>query len=129
MAAPLAGVRIIAVEQFGAGPFATLYLADMGAEVIKIEDPTSGGDIGRYVVPEQHGEDSLFFETFNRNKRSLSLDISSPAGRAVFEDLVAVSDIVHSNLRGEEMSRLRLRLFRLKVSKNRLSSPCCSGTT
>ena len=107
-------VRILAVEQYGAGPFGSVHLADLGAEVIKIEDPTSGGDIGRYVVPEQHGEDSLFFETFNRNKRSLSLDISSPAGRAVFEDLVAVSDIVHSNLRGDVPSKLRIRYDDLK---------------
>ena len=91
-----------------------MHLADLGAEVIKIEDPTSGGDIGRYVVPEQVGEDSLFFETFNRNKRSLSLDISSPAGRAVFHDLVAVSDIVHSNLRGDVPAKLRIRYDDLK---------------
>lgn len=97
---PLEDVRIIAIEQYGAGPFGSVHLADLGAEVIKIEDPSTGGDIGRYVVPEQHGEDSLFFETFNRNKRSLSLDISTPEGRAVFEDLVRVSDVVHSNLRG-----------------------------
>jgi len=111
---PLQDVRILALEQYGAGPFGSVQLADLGAEVIKIEDPTSGGDIGRYVVPEQHGEDSLFFETFNRNKRSLSLDISSPAGRAVFEDLVAVSDIVHSNLRGDVPAKLRIRYDDLK---------------
>jgi crotonobetainyl-CoA:carnitine CoA-transferase CaiB-like acyl-CoA transferase len=65
---PLAGVRIIAVEQYGAGPFGTLYLADMGAEVIKIEDPGSGGDVSRYIPPGRVGTDSLFFEAFNRNK-------------------------------------------------------------
>ena len=77
------------VEQFGAGPWATLQLADLGAEVIKIEDPTVGGDVGRYVPPFQEGEDSLFFETFNRNKKSVSLDLRHPDGRGVFEDLVA----------------------------------------
>jgi crotonobetainyl-CoA:carnitine CoA-transferase CaiB-like acyl-CoA transferase len=106
---PLSDVRIIAIEQYGAGPFGSVHLADLGAEVIKIEDPSTGGDIGRYVVPEQHGEDSLFFETFNRNKRSLGLDISTPAGRAVFEDLVKVSDVVHSNLRGDVPAKLRIR--------------------
>ena len=75
---PLDGVRVLAVEQYGAGPWATLQLADLGAEVIKIEDPASGGDIGRYVPPFQAGEDSLFFETFNRNKKSLSLDLRHP---------------------------------------------------
>ncbi|WP_328709783.1 CoA transferase [Microbispora hainanensis] len=111
---PLEDVRIIAIEQYGAGPFGSVHLADLGAEVIKIEDPSTGGDIGRYVVPEQHGEDSLFFETFNRNKRSLSLDISTPEGRAVFEDLVRVSDVVHSNLRGDVPAKLRIRYDDLK---------------
>jgi crotonobetainyl-CoA:carnitine CoA-transferase CaiB-like acyl-CoA transferase len=111
---PLSDVRIIAIEQYGAGPFGSVHLADLGAEVIKIEDPSTGGDIGRYVVPEQHGEDSLFFETFNRNKRSLGLDISTPAGRAVFEDLVRVSDVVHSNLRGDVPAKLRIRYDDLK---------------
>jgi crotonobetainyl-CoA:carnitine CoA-transferase CaiB-like acyl-CoA transferase len=111
---PLSDVRIIAIEQYGAEPFGSVHLADLGAEVIKIEDPSTGGDIGRYVVPEQHGEDSLFFETFNRNKRSLGLDISTPAGRAVFEDLVKVSDVVHSNLRGDVPAKLRIRYDDLK---------------
>ena len=77
---PLEDVRIIAVEQYGAGPFGSVHLADLGAEVIKIEDPRVGGDVGRYVPPYAEGEDSLFFETFNRNKRSLSLDLATPAG-------------------------------------------------
>src|SRR6478672_6316333 len=85
---PLADVRVLAVEQFGAGPWGTLQLADLGAEVIKIEDPSVGGDVGRYVHPYQSGEDSLFFETFNRNKKSISLDLRHPRSRPVFEDLV-----------------------------------------
>ena len=59
---------------------------DLGAEVIKIEDPSSGGDVGRYVPPFQEGEDSLFFETFNRNKKSISLDLRHPEARGVIED-------------------------------------------
>lgn len=106
---PLADVRIISLEQYGAGPFGSVQLADLGADVIKIEDPTTQGDIGRYVVPMQVGEDSMFFETFNRNKRSLSLDISSQAGRQVFDDLVRTSDIVFSNLRGDVPAKLRIR--------------------
>ena len=69
-AAPLSGVRIIAVEQFGAGPFGTLHLADLGADVIRVEDPTTGGDVSRYVSPGQQGTDSLYFDSFNRGKRS-----------------------------------------------------------
>ena len=107
-APPLAGIRIVAVEQYGAGPFATLYLADMGADVVKIEDPGVGGDIGRYVPPGQTGTDSLFFETFNRGKRSLALDLKNTGGRAVFERLVARSHAVFNNLRGDLPARLGL---------------------
>src|SRR5205085_2299019 len=87
MTLPLSDVRILAVEQFGAGPWATLQLADLGADVIKLEDPAFGGDVGRYVPPYQDGEDSLFFETFNRNKRSISLDLRHPRGGEVLRDL------------------------------------------
>ena len=107
-AAPLAGVRIIAVEQYGAGPFGTLYLADLGAEVIKVEDPGTGGDVSRYIPPGRVGTDSLFFEAFNRGKQSIALDLKSSAGRAVFERLVASSDAVFSNLRGDQPERLGL---------------------
>ena len=105
---PLAGVRIIAVEQYGAGPFGTLYLADLGADVIKVEDPGTGGDVSRYIPPGRVGTDSLFFEAFNRGKRSIALDLKSTAGRAVFERLVASADAVFSNLRGDQPERLGL---------------------
>jgi crotonobetainyl-CoA:carnitine CoA-transferase CaiB-like acyl-CoA transferase len=121
---PLADVRIVAIEQYGAGPFGSMHLAELGADVIKIEDPSVGGDVGRYVPPFQHGEDSLFFQTFNRNKRSLSLDISSPAGRQVLEDLLRVSDVAYSNLRGDVVSRLGLRYADLAHVNPRLV--CCS---
>ena len=106
--APLAGVRIIAVEQYGAGPFGTLYLADLGADVIKIEDPGTGGDVSRYIPPGRVGTDSLFFEAFNRGKRSIALDLKSDAGRSVFERLVVSADAVLSNLRGDQPARLGL---------------------
>lgn len=121
---PLSDVRIVAIEQYGAGPFGSLHLADLGAEVIKIEDPSTGGDVGRYVPPFQEDEDSLFFETFNRNKRSISLDISSPEGRAVLEDLVRVSDVVYSNLRGDVPERLKIRYEDLKHINPKIV--CCS---
>lgn len=107
-AAPLAGVRIVAVEQYGAGPFGTLYLADLGAEIVKIEDPGTGGDVSRYIPPGRVGTDSLFFEAFNRGKRSIALDLKSEAGRAVFERLIASADAVFSNLRGDQPERLGL---------------------
>lgn len=101
-------MRVIAVEQYGAGPFGTLYLADLGAEIIKIEDPATGGDVSRYIPPGRVDTDSLFFEAFNRGKQSLALDLKSAAGRAVFERLVASADAVFSNLRGDQPERLGL---------------------
>jgi crotonobetainyl-CoA:carnitine CoA-transferase CaiB-like acyl-CoA transferase len=123
---PLGDIRVIAIEQYGAGPFGSVHLADLGAEVIKIEDPASGGDVGRYVPPYQHGEDSLFFEVFNRNKRSISLDLTTPDGRAVFEDLVRVSDVVYSNLRGDVPAKIGITYDQLKHLNPRIV--CCALT-
>jgi crotonobetainyl-CoA:carnitine CoA-transferase CaiB-like acyl-CoA transferase len=121
---PLQDLRIIAVEQYGAGPWGSVHLADLGAEVIKIEDPSVGGDVGRYVPPYAAGEDSLFFEVFNRGKRSLSLDLAAPEGRAVFEDLVRGADAVYSNLRGDVPEKIRIRYQDLAHLNPRIV--CCS---
>ncbi len=121
---PLEDIRIIAVEQYGAGPWGSVHLADLGAEVIKIEDPRSNGDVGRYVPPYQEEEDSLFFESFNRNKRSISLDITSDRGRAVFQDLVRHADAVYSNLRGDVPAKLGLTYEQLKDVNPAIV--CCS---
>lgn len=117
---PLNGVRILAVEQFGAGPFATMYLADMGAEVIKIEDPVTGGDVGRYIPPVQTGSDSLYFQTFNRGKRSIALDLRTPAGREVFDRLVGTADAVFNNLRGDLVESMDLTYQTLGVINRRI---------
>ena len=124
MTLPLADVRVVSVEQYGAGPWGTLQLADLGAEIIKIEDPAAGGDVGRYVPPFQKGEDSLFFETFNRGKQSVSLDLRHPAARAVFEDIVRECDAVYSNLRGDQPVKLGLTYDRLKHVRPEIV--CCS---
>lgn len=105
---PLADLRIIAVEQYGAGPFATQQLAELGAEVIKVEDPTTGGDVGRRVPPDGDGVDSLFFQSLNHGKRSLALNLRAAAGREVLRELVADADVVFSNLRGDVPARLGL---------------------
>src|SRR5690606_33359259 len=109
---------------YGAGPWGTVHLAMLGAEVIKIEDPRTGGDVGRYVPPFQEGEDSLFFETFCANKKSVSLDLRHPQGRAVFEDLVRSCDAVYSNLRGDGPAKLRITYDDLKELKPDIV--CCS---
>jgi crotonobetainyl-CoA:carnitine CoA-transferase CaiB-like acyl-CoA transferase len=121
---PLADVRILALEQYGAGPWGTLQLADLGAQVIKVEDPTVGGDVGRYVPPYQEGESSLFFESFNRNKRSISLDLRHREARSVLEDLVRGCDAVFSNLRGDQPAKLGLRYADLQHVNPAIV--CCS---
>ncbi len=111
---PLDGIRIITISQFGAGPFGTMMLADLGADVIKIEDPGSGGDVARYVPPGAEDGDSLYFQSFNRGKRSILLDLRKDSGRNVFEQLVAKSHAVFNNLRGDLPDRLKLTYEDLK---------------
>jgi crotonobetainyl-CoA:carnitine CoA-transferase CaiB-like acyl-CoA transferase len=114
MTMPLKGVRIIAVEQYGAGPFGTQHLADLGAEIIKIENPADGGDVGRAVGPHFFAPgDSHFYEAFNRNKKSLTLDVKTAGGKAVLADLVKTADATFDNLRGDLPEKLGLTYARL----------------
>jgi len=114
MSLPLSGVRIVSVEQYGAGPFGTQHLADLGAEVIKIENFHDGGDIGRAVGPQFFGPgDSHFYEAFNRNKRSLGLDLKHPKGQEIFRKLVECSDAVFDNLRGDLPTKLGITYAQL----------------
>ena len=120
----LKGIRVLAVSQFGAGPFGTLHLADMGAEVIKIENPKAGGDVARTVPPYTAPGDSLYFQSLNRNKRSMTLDLTHPEGQRVFHDLVRVADGVFSNLRGAQPQKLGLTYDQLRHLNPRIV--CCS---
>ena len=114
MSLPLSCVRIVSVEQYGAGPFGTQHLADLGAEVIKIENFHDGGDIGRAVGPQFFGPgDSHFYEAFNRNKRSLGLDLKHPKGQEIFRKLVERSDAVFDNLRGDLPTKLGITYAQL----------------
>jgi crotonobetainyl-CoA:carnitine CoA-transferase CaiB-like acyl-CoA transferase len=107
--APLQGTRVLSVEQFGAGPYGTMFLADMGAEVIKVENATIGGDPARQTGPFHLGpDDSHYFQTWNLNKRSITLDLKSGAGRRAFEELVKTSEVVVNNLRGDLPAALGL---------------------
>jgi succinate---hydroxymethylglutarate CoA-transferase len=118
---PLAGLRVLAVEQYGAGPFGTLYLADLGAEVIKIENHKDGGDVGRQVGPHFFAPgDSHFFQTFNRNKRSVTLDLKHAEGKAAFLALVRTADAVLDNLRGDLAEKLGLAYEDLKHANPRI---------
>ena len=123
---PLDGVRILAVSQFGAGPFGTQMLADLGADIIKIEDPGVGGDSARYVPPFQGEAASPYFQSFNRGKRSVSLNLRHPDGQAVFHDLVRVSDAVFNNARGDLPDKLGLTYAALCEVNARIV--CCSLT-
>ncbi len=110
-AQPLQGVRILAVEQYGAGPFGTMYLANQGAEVIKVENPADGGDMARAVGPyffDEAGTESQFFHSFNVNKRSVALNLRSEDGRRLFRELAATADAVTNNLRGDVPEKLGL---------------------
>lgn len=121
---PLSGFRVISAEQYGAGPYGTMFLAQMGAEVIKIEPPGSmgpdgsrrgGGDTARSVGPHflRDGE-STYFQAFNLNKRSLTLDLSSAAGQEVLHRLVPTCDAIANNMRGDLPARLGLDYASLK---------------
>jgi crotonobetainyl-CoA:carnitine CoA-transferase CaiB-like acyl-CoA transferase len=117
-------VRVLAVSQFGAGPFGTQVLADLGAEIVKIEDPEAGGDVSRYVPPFLHQQDSLYFQSFNRGKKSVAVNLRHPDGQAVFRDLVRVSDAVFNNVRGDQPAKLGLTYEALKAVNPRIV--CCS---
>ncbi len=127
----LEGVRVLAISQFGAGPFASMMLAELGAEIIKIEDPSVGGDVSRSVPPYNVEGDSLYFQSFNRNKKSVTLNLKSPEGQQIFHQLVQVSHAVFNNLRGDQVGKLGLDYASLQQVNPRIV--CCSlsgfGTT
>ena len=85
MSLPLEGIRIIGFSQFGAGPYGSLQMADLGAEIIKIEDPTTEGDVARRVPPYlvDGVNDSIYFQSFNRNKKSVTVNLRTPRGKEV----------------------------------------------
>ncbi|MGA9322687.1 MAG: CoA transferase [Xanthobacteraceae bacterium] len=118
---PLSGMRVIAIEQYGAGPYGTMQLADLGAEVIKIENPADGGDMGRRVGPFfLSPDDSHFFESFNRNKKSITLDLKADGAREVLLALVGDADGLLNNLRGDLADTLGLTYEALKEANPRI---------
>lgn len=104
---PLEGIRILTLENFGAGPYGTMFLAGLGAEVIKVENPEVGGDVSRHVGPRFLGEnDSEYFQCLNLWKKSVSLDLRKDKDR--FHALVKDADAVVNNLRGDVPAKLGL---------------------
>lgn len=118
---PLSGIRVIAVEQYGAGPYGSMLLADMGATVIKVENAATGGDVSRATGPHFLGEqDSQFFQTFSKGKQSASIDLKSPEGRVAFNQLLAGADALINNLRGDQPAKLGLIYDAVKEINPRL---------
>jgi crotonobetainyl-CoA:carnitine CoA-transferase CaiB-like acyl-CoA transferase len=114
---PLEGIRVLTLEQFGAGPYGTMFLAELGAEVIKIEAP-EGGDPSRQVGPYKLGEnDSEYFQAWNLGKKSVTLDMKSAEGRRQFEALVKGADCVVNNMRGTQPVKLGIDYASLKHLK------------
>jgi crotonobetainyl-CoA:carnitine CoA-transferase CaiB-like acyl-CoA transferase len=106
---PLHGVRIVSVEQFGAAPYGTMLLADLGAEVIKVENAAIGGDPSRKTGPYMLGaNDSEYFQAFNSNKKSVALDLRSDQGKAALLGLIEGADALVNNLRGDLPARMGL---------------------
>ena len=118
---PLAGIRVLTFENFGAGPFGSMYLADLGAEVIKVENREQGGDATRGMGPYFLGEhDSHFFQTFNLNKKSVTLNLKLDEGQEAFRRLVRKADVVMNNLRGDQPGKLGLDYASLGASNPRI---------
>jgi succinate---hydroxymethylglutarate CoA-transferase len=118
---PLSGLRVIAVEQYGAGPFGSMMLGDLGAEVIKIENPADGGDVSRSVGPHFFADgDSHFFQAFNRNKKSVTLNLKHARAKDVLHRLVRSADATFDNLRGDQPEKLGLTYPQLREVNPRI---------
>jgi crotonobetainyl-CoA:carnitine CoA-transferase CaiB-like acyl-CoA transferase len=106
-ASPLAGVRVVDLSRVLAGPYATMTLADLGADVVKVEHPR-GGDETRSWGPPYTGGESAYFLSVNRSKRSVALDLKDPEGRDLALELCARADVVLENFRSGGAARLGL---------------------
>ncbi len=116
---PLEGVRVVDLSRGIAGPWATMMLGDLGAEVIRIE-ATAEGDVGRIIDGPKHNGESFYFLAFNRNKKSVVMDFKTPAGRQALIDLVRVSDVLVENFRPGSMDRMGLAYKDLKKINRRI---------
>src|SRR5690606_26047251 len=123
---PLAGVRVLDLGRHQAGPTCAMWLGDLGADVIKIENPDRGEDGRASGPPFFHGE-SAFFLSANRNKRSLALDIKRPEGQEIFRRLAAEADVVIENFRPGVMDALNIGYARVSALNPRIIYCSISG--
>jgi len=103
---PLAGLKVIDLTRVLSGPFATMWMATMGADVIKVENP-SDADVTRSYAPELNGQ-SAYFPTVNHNKRGVTLNLKAPEGKELFKKLIKDADVVIENFRPGVMDKLGL---------------------
>ena len=125
MAGPLTGVRVLDLSRVLAGPYTSMVLADLGAEVVKVEEP-GVGDESRRIGPFQNGVSTYFF-SINRGKKGLTLNLKAEAGKRLFLDLVRQADILVENYRPGVMKRLGLDYPALRAVNPRLVYAACSG--
>jgi len=126
MQRPLTGIRVLDLSQFLAGPYGSMILGDLGAEVVKIEIPEKG-DGSREMPPHFiHGQ-SGYFLSMNRSKKSVTLNLKSDAGLQIFYDLVRHADVVYDNFRPEILNRLKIDFDTLKAINPRIISCSVSG--
>lgn len=125
MALPLEGVRVLDLARLLPGPYATLVLADLGADVVKVEDP-KGGDYVRWMPPLA-GEQSGFFHALNRNKRSLRLDLKAPGGAQALKRLVSRFDVVVESFRPGVLDKLGVGYAALQAANPRVVLCSISG--
>lgn len=123
MSLPLSGVRILDLTLIMAGPYCTLILGDLGAEVVKIEKP-GVGEVSRGMPPYYFQGQSAYFIAMNRNKRSMTLDLKNPKGRDLFYQLARQSDVVVDNMRPGVVGKLQIDFDTLKQINPRII--CCS---
>jgi crotonobetainyl-CoA:carnitine CoA-transferase CaiB-like acyl-CoA transferase len=124
--APLDGITVLDLTRVLSGPYCTMLLADMGARVIKIEQPGKGDDTRAWGPPFLDGE-SAYFLSINRNKESVTLDFKHPDGRALLEQLIAKADVVVENFRPGTLTRLGLDYETLSKTYPRLIYCSISG--
>jgi formyl-CoA transferase/CoA:oxalate CoA-transferase len=123
---PLAGLRVLDLSRILSGPFATMILADLGAEVVKLENPIGGDDTREWAPPYQ-GDQSAYFLSINRNKRGIAVDLKSDAGREVALRLADGADVLVENFRPGAAARLGLGYPELSVRNPRLVYASISG--
>ena len=124
--APLDGITVLDLTRVLSGPYCTMLLADMGARVIKVEQPGKGDDTRAWGPPFLEGE-SAYFLSINRNKESVTLDFKHAEGRAVLDRLIARADVLVENFRPGTMTRLGLDYATLSVQYPRLVYCSISG--